>query len=228
MVWPAALESPRVTLCMTQPPSIAAHRIATAQRLSHLDLFITTASTAVRAPVLIGSASAWRLQDREFDQAHAAVVGILPFDKRCLLQPIDRDADRSRREPYFGTDRIDRQWSRAGGAAGLVLEIHRRGRSARRARPGPPRASAHPAGPDPAGRGGAGGHHDPSDDRHVGWRDGRGGAHGPCPDAPRCGRRLRPLAAGAVSRLVPPGGTPARPGPRFEALTAHHCLRALR
>src|SRR6266850_2023074 len=124
MVWPAALESPRVTLCMTQPPSIAAHRIATAQRLSHLDLFITTASTAVRAPVLIGSASAWRLQDREFDQAHAAVVGILPFDKRCLLQPIDRDADRS-----FGTDRIDRQWSRAGGAAGLVLEIHRRGRS---------------------------------------------------------------------------------------------------
>src|SRR6266478_7370594 len=111
MVWPAALESPRVTLCMTQPPSIAAHRIATAQRLSHLDLFITTASTAVRAPVLIGSASAWRLQDREFDQAHAAVVGILPFDKRCLLQPIDRDADRSRREPYFGTDRIDRQWS---------------------------------------------------------------------------------------------------------------------
>src|SRR6267143_2641826 len=103
---------------------------------------------------------------------------------------------------------------------GWVLEIHRRGRSARRARPGPPRASAHPAGPDPAGRGGAGDHHDRSDDRHVGWRYGRGGATEPGRDAPRCVRRLRPLAAGAVSRLVPPGGTPARPGPRFESLTA--------
>src|SRR5437867_258991 len=50
----------------------------------------------------------------------------------------------------------------AGGAARLVLEIPRRGRGARRARPGPPRASAHPAGPDPAGRGGAGDHHDRS------------------------------------------------------------------
>src|SRR5438552_17466470 len=36
--------------------------------------------------------------------------------------------------------------------------------------------------------------------------------------------RWRP---GAVSRLVPPGGTPARPGPRFESLTAHHCGQAL-
>src|SRR2546427_10881563 len=107
MVWPAPLESPRVTLCMPQPPSIAAHRIATAQRLSHLDLFITTASTAVRAPVLIGSASAWRLQDREFDQAHAAVVGILPFDKRCLLQPVERDGDRAPSGSVVWTAAID-------------------------------------------------------------------------------------------------------------------------
>lgn len=48
---------------------------------------------------------------RELDQAYATVVGILPFHKRFLLQPIDRDTDRSRREPYFGTNRIDRQRS---------------------------------------------------------------------------------------------------------------------
>src|SRR5439155_16088248 len=65
-------------------------------------------------------------------------------------------------------------------------------------------------GPDPAGRDGAGDHHDRSDDRHVGWRYARGGADEPGRDAPRCVRRLWPLAAGPVSRLVPPGGTPAR------------------
>src|SRR4029453_9634225 len=48
---------------------------------------------------------------RELDQAHAPILGILPFHKRCLLQPIDRHTDRSRREPYFGTNRIDRQRS---------------------------------------------------------------------------------------------------------------------
>src|SRR5258706_15953044 len=67
---------------------------------------------------------------------------------------------------------------RAGGAAELVLEVPRRGRGARRVRPGPPRASAHPPGPDPAGRGGAGDHHDRSDGGPVGGGDGRGGAEG--------------------------------------------------
>ncbi len=43
------------------------------------------------------------------DQAHAPVVGILPFREPCLFQPIDGDTDRSRREPYLGPHRIDRQ-----------------------------------------------------------------------------------------------------------------------
>src|SRR5712691_10317877 len=47
----------------------------------------------------------------ELDQAHAPVVGILPFHKRSLPKSVDRDTDRSRREPYFGTDRVDRQRS---------------------------------------------------------------------------------------------------------------------
>src|SRR2546425_11156672 len=98
----------------------------------------------------------------------------------------------------------------AGGAAGLVLEVPRRGRGARRARPGPPRASADPVGPHLAGRGGAGDHHDRSDGRHVGGRYGRGGADERGRGAACCVRRLRPLAAGAVSRLVPPVGAPAR------------------
>src|SRR6058998_3345723 len=97
----------------------------------------------------------------------------------------------------------------AGGAAGLVLEVPRRGRGARRARPDPPRASAHPAGPDPTGRGGAGDHHDRCDGDHAGGRYGRGGADEPGRGAPRGVRRLRPLAAGAVSRLVSPVGAPA-------------------
>src|SRR5207245_9487344 len=41
-------------------------------------------------------------------------------------------------------------------------------------------------------------------------RDGRGGADEPGRGAPCCVRHLRPLAAGAVSRLVPPVGAPAR------------------
>src|SRR3989441_8189286 len=64
----------------------------------------------------------------------------------------------------------------AGGAAGLVLEVPRRGRGARRARPDPPRASAHPAGPDPTGRGGGGAYTDPWERDHPGGRVGRGGA----------------------------------------------------
>jgi hypothetical protein len=47
----------------------------------------------------------------EFDQTHAPVVGSLPFHKRFLLQAIDRDTNGSRREPYLGTYRIDRQRS---------------------------------------------------------------------------------------------------------------------
>src|SRR2546425_622854 len=98
----------------------------------------------------------------------------------------------------------------AGGAAGLVLEVPRRGRGARRPRPDPPRTSAHPAGPDPAGRRGAGNHHDRSDGGHVGGWYGGGGADERGRGAPRGVRGLRPLAAGAVSRLVSPVSAPAR------------------
>src|SRR5712691_3531558 len=105
---------------------------------------------------------------------------------------------------------VGRPDGRTGGAAVLVPEVPWRGRGARRARPGLSRASAHPAGPDPAGRGGAGDHHDRSDGRHVGGRYGRGGADERGRGAACCVRRLRPLAAGAVSPLVPPVGAPAR------------------
>jgi hypothetical protein len=47
----------------------------------------------------------------EFDQTHAPVVSIPPFHKGLPLQPIDRDTDRSGREPYFGADGIDGQRS---------------------------------------------------------------------------------------------------------------------
>src|SRR2546425_9286798 len=86
----------------------------------------------------------------------------------------------------------------ASGAAGLVLEVPRRGRGARRARPDPPRASAHPAGSDAAGRRGAGDHHDRSNGGDAGGRYGGGGADERGRGAPRGVRRLRPLAAGTA------------------------------
>jgi hypothetical protein len=39
---------------------------------------------------------------REFDQTHVPVVSIRSSRKHPLLPPVDRDADRSRREPTFG------------------------------------------------------------------------------------------------------------------------------
>src|SRR5204862_5149075 len=91
---------------------------------------------------------------------------------------------------------------RADHAAGSVVAVHRRGRGARRARPDPPRAPAHSAGPDTVGRCRAGGHHDRCDGAHAGGRGCRGGADLADRRAPRCVRRLRPLAAGAASRVV--------------------------
>jgi hypothetical protein len=40
---------------------------------------------------------------------HAPVLRILALHQRFLFQPIDRDTDRSRRKPYLGTYRVDRQ-----------------------------------------------------------------------------------------------------------------------
>ena len=51
--------------------------------------------------------------------------------------------------------------------AGLVPALHRRVRGARRARPDPPLAPAHSAGPDTAGRRRAGDHHDRCDGDHA-------------------------------------------------------------